>query len=445
MRCGIPLTTVRGKEWEYLFIVLLSLFALSPFRLSSQTPDVRATLAPALDPRYDHMSFDLILRRLTPRWEYFANTTLRIQSVDLAPTGGFNPAIHTVTFEPDSSDLNLVNYNAPSMSGYHVDFALVNGDIVVNIVGPDSVDVAHAMSPADTIRLGRFVVSSNDNSYVPEILAYATPTDYYQACAFKIDHDSVTGTGSNRNVWFAKHDNPPLAIEFDEQAPPPDICDAKFNFYGEYIGDLEVRLGFSVSDEHCYEGFIIERALVNPLDAGQLTFGGRPQLTYLNEPRLLSCLCLAPQTHEFFFDDVEYRREVYAYRLIGKRLPFYGDSNEVIDTIFIRIPNAIVSNARLLENPFKDQTTVRFNVDDRLRLTASVYDLGGRHISYLLNSEGVEIRDVLYTIGIDYRIVFRAPDLASQGLYNIVLVATPVDDTSIEAMSRVILKAQLLR
>lgn len=425
-----------------LIIFAVLFIALSP--LSAQ-PDVRATLAPALDPRYDRMSFDLILRRLTPRWEYFANTTLRIESVDLAPTGGFNPAIHTVTFEPDSSDLNLVNYNTPSMTGYHVDYAIVNGDIVVNIIGPDSVDVAHAMSPADTIRLGRFLVTSNDNSYVPEILAYSAPTDYYQACAFKIDHDSVTGTGSGRNVWFVKHDNPPLVIEFDEQAPPPDICDAKFNFYGEYIGDLRVRLGFDVTDEHCYEGFFMERALVNRLDPNTLNFAGRPQLTYLNEPRLLSCLCLAPQVHEWFFDDVEYRREMYAYRLIGKRLPFYGDSNEVIDTIFIRIPNAIISNARLLENPFKDQTVVRFNADDRLKLTAKVYDLGGRLIDVLETAEGEKVEDKEYPLGTDYRIVFRAPDIASQGLYNIVLVATPMNDVSIEEMSRVILKAQLVR
>jgi len=365
--------------------------------------------------------------------------------VDLGPTGGFNPAIHTVTFVPDSSDLNLVPYTAPAMNGYYVDHAIVNGDIVAHVIGPDSVDVAHLMAPADSIRIGRFEVQSNDNSYVPELLSFAAPTDFYNAAAFKIDHDSVTGTGTGRNTWFVKHDNPPLVIEFEERAPPPDICDAKFNFYGNYIGDLKVQLGFDVTDEHCYEGYIIERALVNRNTPNFLDFQGRAQLTYLNEPRLLSCLCLAPQVHEWFEDIVDYRREMYAYRLIGKRLPFYGDSLEMIDTIFIRIPNAIISNARLLENPFKDKTVVRFNADDRLRLTAVVYDLGGRLIDYLETAEGERVEDKEYPLGTDYRIVFNAPDIASQGLYNVVLIATPLNDVAIEELSRVILKAQLIR
>lgn len=425
---------------------ILSLNILVPSGTVAQTiPDARAVVQPVLDPLYTRLTFDLYVRRLTDRWKYWANTTLRIESSDLAPTGGYNPAVHTLTFISDSSDLPLVPYNPGDMNGYFVDYQFVRGDIVVNIIGPDSVDDAIALVNPDSIRIGRFEVTSSDGSYVPENLAFAAPLPYYQANAFKIDHDSVTGSGTDRNLWFAKHDNPPLETEYQEKAPPPDICEAEFNFYGRYVGDLNVMLGFDVNDEHCYEGYIIERALVDSRDPNTLDFQGRPQLTYLNEPRLLSCLCLVPQVHDSLFDGIEFRRQQYAYRLLGKRLPFYGDSLEIIDTIFIRIPNAIISNARILENPFRSLTTIRFNVDDRLRLTARAYDLGGRLIGTLETQDGKPIEDMEFAFGADYRIVFKTTDVASQGLLNIVLIAFPINDFSIEEQSRVIIKAQLLK
>jgi hypothetical protein len=413
---------------------------------ASAQVDGRVVIRPQLDPAYDRFTFDVVIKRQSQRWTYFANTTIRLESVDLDPTGGFNPSVHQIGFIPDSSDLNLVPYSPAAMNGYFVDYGLVNGDFVVHVLGPDSVQDAHDMFfTADTARIGRFVITSNDGSYVPEFLRMAQPLDYYQASAFKLDHDSVTGTGPGSNVWFVKHDNPPLVMEFDELPPPPDTCGAVFNFYGSYVGDLRVMLGFDVTDEHCYEGFFIERALVERAQPDVLNFQGRAQLTYLNEPRLRSCLCLDPQVHDSLFDDVEFRREVYAYRLLGKRLPFYGDTVEIIDTIFIRIPNAIISNARILENPFKDQTTIRFNADDRLLLTAKATDLGGRLIGYLENEKGQPVENMEYPLGVGYELKFRAPDTASQGLYNILLVGMPMHDESVAEGSRVIIKAQLLR
>lgn len=438
----------HGKLQHILLLAFCCIIAMTvvmPLNLHAQV-DGRVVVRPLLDPTYDRFTFDLIIKRTSPRWTFFGNTTIRIESVDLSPTGGFNPAVHQLTFIPDSSDLNLVAYNPASMNGYFVDYRLLDGDVVVHVIGPDSVSDAHNMATTqDSIRIGRFIVTSNDGSYVPEQLAMARPLDYYQASAFKIDHDSVTGTGADRNVWFVKQDNPPLVMEYDELPPPPDTCGARFNFYGQYVGDLNVMLGFDVSDEHCYEGFIIERALVNRARLDSLDFQGRAQLTYLNEPRLLGCRCLEPQVHDSLFDKVEYRREVYAYRLIGQRLPFYGDSLEIIDTIFIQVPNAIISNARILENPFKTKTTVRFNADDRLLLTAKVFDIGGREIAILENEKGQPVENMEYPLGIGYEVTFRAPDIASQGLYNILLLAFPINDTSVTEGSRVIIKAQLLR
>jgi hypothetical protein len=428
-----------------IITIIALLCCLAPFsRVAAQT-DAIIRVTPLLDPVFERMTFDVTLHRVSDKWQFWANVSLRIESVDLQLTGGFNPGVHVIALLPGTSDLPLVPYTPGAMNGYYIDAGFVNGQIKIHVIGPDSVDDAISVVNPDSIKIGQFTVTSNDKSFVPEVLAVSVPVDYFQANAFKIDHDSATGAGANSNVWYVKHDNPPLITEYLASPPPPDICDAVFEFTGQYEGDLKVGLQFKVSDEHCYEGFWIERSLVKLRDLSDLNFEQRPQLLYQNEPRLLSCKCLLPQVHDSLYDMTEYRREIYAYRLIGQRLPNYGDTAQIIDTIFVRIPNAIISNARLLDNPFKDETTVRFNIDDRLYLTAKVFDLGGRLIGTLLDESGEEIVDKEYAAGVGYRALWKAPDVASQGLYNVVLIGIPFRDDSIEQLSRVILKAQLIR
>jgi hypothetical protein len=115
------------------------------------------------------------------------------------------------------------------------------------------------------------------------------------------------------------------------------------------------------------------------------------------------------------------------------------------DTILVRIPSPIISNAQLLDNPFSDRTSARFNADDRLRLTAGAYDLGGRLITYLKDENGQPIINKEYAKGQSYLAVFDAESVASAGMYNLILIAVPFDETAVEEQSRVVLKAQLVR
>jgi hypothetical protein len=69
-----------------------------------------------------------------------------------------------------------------------------------------------------------------------------------------------------------------------------------------------------------------------------------------------------------------------------------------------------------------------------------VYDVTGKELAVLLDNVVIPRT----TPGNVNTIVWSAPDQASQGLYNVVLIASPVDDPTIE-LSRAILKIQLLR
>lgn len=427
-----------------VLIIVVGFCASSVLR--AQT-DADVMLYVLTDPRPDTATFDIWLKRTSLRWEHWANGTFRIDVSDLMMTGGLNPAVHTVRLMPGTTGLApLVAYNPAGMDGYAIVPRIMNGRVSVIVHGPDSVGNAFRLTRlGDSIRIGRFELASTNGSFLSDsLIAFTQPEPYFQANAFKLDHDSITGSGTQRNVWYATHDNVEMNSRWHSAPPPPDTCNNKAVLAGQYDGDLTVGLSFKTEDEHCFRGYYIERAFVDRRDPTTLTFQSRPSLTYLSDGRFLSCVCLTGRTHGNFTDVVEYRRETYAYRLVGVDV---RDTATVayLDTIFVRVPNAIISNAALLENPFKDRTIVQFNADDRLRLTASAYDLGGKLIGYLLDEQGNPIVDKEYPKGVFYKARFEASAVASQGLYNLVLVATPYDDTALGESSRAILKAQLLR
>ncbi len=431
------------------WVVAVVLLCISTVAVRAQTqPLAHVILRPLLDPRPDTCTFEIWIKKLDPQWEWIANGTFRIESPDLVLTGGIDPTVHDFTYELGSSELFPTGaYNPTNSRVYHLANEIFNQRMSVMILSPDSVsDCSRIMNVGDSLLFGRFYFVRRDGQYMSDSIVFVN--DQRQlAMAFKIDHDSVTGVGTTRNVWYQKHDNVPFGstVEFISEPPPPDICDGQYDFRGTYLGDLIVELAFDVNDEHCYKGYWLERALVNPRDPTNLVFQPIAHLNYNVNPLLRGCRCLRPQQRSGMLDTTQYRREQYAYRLVGEFQSYYGGDTNNIDTVFIRIPNAILSNAVLLENPFANSTTVRFNIDDRVRLTGSVYDIGGRRIANLTDEAGRPIVDREYTKGIAYKAFFNAPAVASQGLYNIVLVAIPINDNTIEEQSRVVLKGQLIR
>lgn len=434
---------------QVVVAITLAVIALcSPISLLGQGASAQVILHPLLDPRPDTSSFEIWLKKLDTRWDFVANGTFRMEVPGLNLTGGINPAQHSFDYENGTSQVGPLGAYTPVNSNvYHLLPEVFNERMSVMMLCPDSVgDCVRILNVGDSLLLGRFILGTRDGSFLSDTVTFL-PDDRQLAMAFKIDHDSVTGVGTTRNVWYSKNDNVPFgtSVEFITYPPPPDSCNAVFDYRGNYNGDLTVDLGFDVDDEHCYKGYWMERALVDPRDPATLNFQRLPRIDYNVDITLRSCRCQRPQSRNGYRDTVQYRREQYAYRLMGEYQPYYTGDTVAIDTIFVRIPNAIISNAVLLENPFSNGTTVRFNCDDRVILTGSVYDVGGRLVANLVDETGTPIINRDYPKGVAYRAYFRASAMASQGLYNIVLVAVPVNDASIAEQSRVVLKGQLLR
>lgn len=444
----IVLSHVKHRGLVQVLLLIVACIAWSTASLYSQQPLAQVILRPMLDPRPDTATFELWLKKLDPQWDYVANGTFRMEIPEMSVTGGISAVTHIFEYEPGSSGLTpLGGYVPANVQTYHISTEIINQRMSVMTLNPDSVfDCVTVRNVGDSILIGRFLLATRDGSFFADTVAFITDTRQLTV-AFKIDHDSVTGVGTTRNVWYQRHDNVPFGsnAEFISEPPPPDLCNGVFDFKGTYLGDLLVALGFDVTDEHCFFGYWIERALVDQNDPTNLAFQLLPPLHYNANVSLRSCRCLRPQSRSGYLDTVQYRREQYAYRLMGEFQPYYGGDTIPIDTIFIRIPNAVLSNAVLLENPFQDKAVVSFNCDDRLILTGSVFDLGGRLIAHLVDEQGVPIINKPYPKGVGYRAIFNATAMASQGLYNIILVGIPVSDDSIEQQSRVVLKGQLIR
>jgi len=426
--------------------ILLCLVMCTASALYAQDPhDVKVILQTTDDFVPNTITFEVVISRVSDRWDLWENTTLRLEHPDLMATGGFDSLTYTIDYQNGSSELPLQTYDPNAMSKYAITPRIVNGRISITVFGPDSSDWAFRLP--DTKRsflLGRFVLTAPANVTLRDSLAFTSPIQYYQAMAFKLEHDSVTGTPPSQNTWYYKHDNVELVVDPASFSGPPKQCDSNIidNFTAVYVGDLSVELAFTTNCELGIEGFIIERSLVNPGDLTNLNFVER--MNYTTNPILVACpVCELGKTYSGLFDGVEYRREIYAYRLLS--VLQRTKERKPIDTAFVRIPNAIISGAYLLENPIQDVGTVVFNVDDRISLTATVYDLTGKKIGDLVDEQGKPIVNKEYAKGSKFRARFLAASDAANGLYNIVLVANPVDDKSIEQQSRVILKAQLIR
>ncbi|MBU3741154.1 MAG: hypothetical protein FGM24_02595 [Candidatus Kapabacteria bacterium] len=430
-----------------IVVAVLALSMLGTASLHAQKVDARISLLMVDDQRQDRVEFDVVVTRVDDSWQHWANTTLRIEAVALRQTGGLIAGVHRIDLVPGSSDLALVPYDATQMRGYTCTADIVQGRIRILVYGPDSLDQTIQLSATrPTIRIGRFALSTVDGSAISTELAFAEPTEVWQAHAAKLVQDSIITAAGQEVYVYRRHDNVEIATRYGIGSSTTPDCDSVqiMAFEALYRGDLSVQLRFSTVCEEQLDGFLIERALVDRRRPNVLEFQARANLDYANNTSLAACgTCDKGRTVDDILDGVEYRREAYAYRLVGVRA---GRGDRIIfDTAVVHIPNAIVSNASVLRNPFRDRVDVLFDADDRLRIDAAAYDVLGNKLGDLVDADGHPMVNLMVQRGSGYRASFNVGDIASQGLVNIVIIGHPIDDRSIDELSRIVLKAQHLR
>lgn len=403
------------------------------------------------------IEFDVRLGRNSEAWDRWANGTFQLKIEGIADDR-YNDSVMSVTLIPGTTELTTQAYSKSPLTAYVITPRLFPGRISVTILGPDEYSSAKFIPRDSTIRLGRFRVELRNNGRLGSNVQWVTPIDYYQANAYKLDRDSV-----KQNVtWYSTDDNVEMRnfprilmngrtiVRKDSFRITPTSTQCftlrDSSFIATYLGDRFVGLRWQTTCEQGIQGYIVRRRVVeclgllpSDLEFREVRRFGTVFDTALvskgNSRTGFSYLMNVPDT-------VKYRDVVYEYELSA--LAFDG-TRRYIDTTRVRIPNAVITTATGYPNPFATRSTISYTVSDRVTLTAKVYDITGKELATLIDKVDTP-RSTPNANGelTPYTIVWNAPDQASQGLYNVIFIAYPVDDNSVE-LSRAILKLQLLR
>lgn len=385
-------------------------------------------------PTQDVLTFKLKLERTSDIWDAWANGTFQFKFID--PNFVIDPTNLEITrmFDSDLAFGVMSGSDLPS-DAYIVNPHFMGDRIGIAFAGPDTYEDAIKVYPE--IKLEQFMIRTLDGTPLPEMVQWFSPFDYYQACAYKLERDS---TINNVEYFFKKDDN----IEMWDGGHIVDFVDDSVKecltlldtLSAEYVGGKKVALWWNTSQECRNRGFIIKRGFSTPFNKEMY---GYHELMRFDLPgpfqqNLQGLGTRIPgRKYKVNYDTVSQRDLEYIYDLFY--MDYYGEEHFLAsDTVVV--PHAVISYAQNNPNPFENETQIVYTIDDECYLDAFVYDLNGKLVMQLYNKEYRNVGQ--------YKATLRMPEFASQGLYDLLLIAYPIDDTEIE-LSRAIVKMQLVR
>ncbi len=455
----------RISSSTHRLLVALTLCALlfSSEELWSQarTPEYisRVTINNVTQTNNNEIEFDLFVCRTSNSWERWANGTFQLKLVGVRDDE-YNSSKMTVNLVPGTSGLELQNYKNGVLTRYAVTPRIFPGRISITVAGPDEFADCEFVPRNDSMRIGRFHVAMLDSTRLRDTLTWATPIEYYQANAYKVEVDSVLNSmtlfNANDNVEMrdlpcdADSENVTVRRDTFTIAARPPRCMAIDSLTAFYIGNRLVHLGWRTTCEQAVQGYILRRRVKSGLclDPSQLEFHEIRRFGNPFDPEMFSkgSSTLGFQYDLSVPDTTQFRDLVYEYELSGV---FFDGERRYLDTAEVYVPNSVILKAAIFPNPVTDSATIRYMVEDGVRITAKVYDVTGKELQTLMDKKvhnrRVTTKSWLDARGEDtYSVGWSRPDQAAQGSYFVVFTAYPIDDTSIE-MSRAVVKIMLLR
>lgn len=391
------------------------------------------------------LEFQLRIQRNSEKWLKFVNGTFQFTF----PQG--------ITIDSNEFEIQLYQTDLPEtvISGaglpkkeYLIEYQKFDERFSITILGPenyiDCVDV-----PTDTsLLLGQFRLIKTGGDPIPNRIDWLTPQNYYQAVAYKIEIDSiesnVTWYYSDDNIDIHDGRNNTFSIDYDDRRPWGFELE---DFWVRYAGQTNLQYGWSTRREINAVGYTVLRGYKFS-DAQVLytdTIGTFVDYDHYIADFLSQGISPTGFIYGDFDDQVQYRGGEYSYALWGRLINDEGfEFDSLLSIRDVPVPHAVIVQANATPNPFNISTKINYKLDDDVYLTAFVSDLLGKQVKFLTHPEtGEKFDKLLMPMGEHYTI-FNAPELASQGLYNIVLIAYPINDPTIE-ISRAVVKVQLVK
>jgi hypothetical protein len=394
------------------------------------------------------MIFDLHIERISDKWLKFVNGTFSFNFEDsisyrISP---FNTELSQIKTEL-RQDVSVGN-DIPT-KGYRTDFQIYDNRLSITILGPEKFEDCESVEMDKPLLLGTFTISTSEQ-YLPDyLIKWMEPHSWYQACAFKLSDDILI---DNSIPYFYADDN----MSMDDSTKITylfinDTLRKEFRldyFRAMYIGQLKAQYYWRTIEEYDILGYTVYRGInlpgVDEVEYSELVGTWRPGDKHKPE-FIVNYNYPNPKLYAYYDDYLEFRGGSYCYALYGSFIdPRTGQTyDRLLDTSCVPSPRAVISEASAYPEVFTDETTIKYTVDDDVYLTAFVSDILGKELKKLEVPEWGLLDKKIVKRG-TYTFQFRAPDLASQGFYNIRFIAMPIDDPTVEE-SRADVKLQLVK
>jgi hypothetical protein len=220
-------------------------------------------------------------------------------------------------------------------------------------------------------------------------------------------------------------------------------------FEVEYLGNLNVVCRYGTMSEANNKGFVIKRGVYNEIiedweslpDDIFTTTVGDYRIPEFYERMKGQMFSYSGKIYDPIPDKVEKRTVNYVYRLYSDEEGAEGLTQ--LATRNLITPNAVITQATAYPNPCPGETKIDYVVEDDVYLTCEVINSLGGRIKILSDNINGKLENTYVRSG-KYTIDFTAPELASQGVYDVVFTAHPVNDKSVE-ISGATVKVQLIR
>ncbi|MES2764517.1 MAG: hypothetical protein V4642_01510 [Bacteroidota bacterium] len=441
----------------FLKNILVILFLLGSSGIAFAQIDTISTIIVTNieQPDTNEILFDLVVTRNSDAWSVWANGTYQ---VTISGNLTIDPLNQSLEYVAETSELfPIITTFAQPLKGYIISPVVLPGRLSISILGPDEYSDGIAVTnrtgqPTDTLKLGTFRLLEIQNRKFPDpaYFSWYLPYSRYQAHAFKKQSDS-SSTGA---LWYAANDNVEMnnyttrvryVVDTQKIKPTNDV-----DFIASYDGAGQVELSWKTTNEYFNRGFILRRG-IRSADQPTITFDQEIG-NFLNgvnnvslpDTGLISKSRKGRGAEYRFSDVVEERGVQYVYELTdvssAEAFLALNPGMHDRDTTGVIIPSSVISSAEVGPNPVVSKARVSFFVEGKVTISIKLTNLVGKDIVLVLEN-------ATYEAGEQF-IDFTVDELASNGLYNIVIVATPIDQENnggLGAETRVIVPVQLIR
>ncbi|MGE5481008.1 MAG: hypothetical protein ACM3U1_11365 [Chloroflexota bacterium] len=397
------------------------------------------------------VEFEVHLQRASDRWIKFANLSMCFDLNDSSITK--NPSAYRV-IRLDTTELPPLIVTGGGQlpaKGYDFKESIIQNKLYAAIVGPDEYDECVYVPKDTSLLLGKYVIENVNQQLIDENVVWKTPLSYYQAAAYKLSADSLYESyllifSGDDNVELFDGSQNMIAYRTDKAPKFDFILD---DFVVQYAGQRKVEYYWRTRSEFNCAGFTVRRAFVpdssRPDIVGPLEMVGTHKTgdAKFNQDFVGLGNTNVGHLYPTRTDTVEFRGGRYNYYLYYNPILKLGlGPDSLIAVRKVDIPNAVISKATAMPNPFSDRTKISYTLEDDVYLSAVVRDLrGGEVLKLKLGDSPLDHKIMKKGT---YTATFDAPIHAAQGTYEAMFIAYPIDDPTVE-ISRAYVKLNYIK